>query len=92
MNRGPKTEWMFRYHYPRPGKEQEHREWRQWLLEKSMWPSEGQLLDESYQMMMPSEWRRGPYKGLRTLDEFAEVQMKRIEKRVTWSTRCKASR
>ena len=72
-----------------PGKEQEHREWRQWLLDKSMWPSEGQLLDESYQMMMPSEWRRDPYKRLATLDEFAVVQVRRIERGVTWNERRK---
>ena len=92
MHRGPKCEWMFRYQYPRPGKEQEHKGWRQWLHDNSMWPSEDELLDETYQMMLPPAWRRTPYKDVKTMKEFEEVQKKRIKRRVTWSTRWKASR
>ena len=82
---------MFRYQFPRPGNEQEHRERRQWLFDNSIWPSEGQLLDETYQMMMPSEWRRNAYKNVKTMDEFVEVQVKRMEKGVTWNARNQAT-
>ena len=83
---------MFRFQFPRPGNEKQHLEWRQWLQDNSIWPSESQLLDETYQMMMPGEWRRNPYKRLKTMDEFAEVQVKRIERCVTWNTRYQATR
>ena len=42
-------------------------------------------------MMMPSEWRRNAYKNVQTMDEFAEVQVKRMEKGVTWNARNQAT-
>ena len=89
MDQGPKTEWYWRYHFPKPGGEAVHARWRQWLYERNIWPSEAQLLDETYQMMMPSDWRRTAYKGLTTLDEFFEVQNNRIQRGVTWNQRAK---
>ena len=91
MTRGPKQEWLFRFYYPRPGQEQTHSQWRQWLQDNMYWPDEDQLYDETYQMMMPSEWRRNAYKNVQTMDEFAEVQARRMEQGVTWNARNQAT-
>jgi len=74
INKGPACEWMFRWYFPKPQEEAEHRLWRQWLIDDSVWPSSEQLADESYQMMFPWSWRRSQYKNLCTWAEFRQIQ------------------
>ena len=55
-------EWIFRVHYPKPGGEEEHAMWMEWLTEHGVWPSVEELADESYEMLLPSNWKRKRYK------------------------------
>ena len=54
-NRGPEVEWWFRVMCPKPGEEQLHMHWIQWLNEMETWPDNFE--DGSWQFWMPELWR-----------------------------------
>jgi len=68
---------MFRWQFPKPGQEQEHEDWKRWVLETQQWPSENQLEDQSYQILMPTAWRRRCYQSLTNFEQFADMKRRR---------------
>ena len=73
--KGPKMEWMFRWHYPKPGDENEHTTFVNSVLELETWPTEEQLQDGSFVMLFPSHWRRWPFNKCVTMNDFWETKV-----------------
>ena len=73
MAKGPKTEWLFRYKYQKPGGEEEHACWVRWLAECARWPTEDELSSGVYQLLMPKVWRRVRFRTVDTVEQFWDI-------------------
>ena len=79
--------FMFRYTYPNPGAPlTEYRHFRE-HIDKSGMPTEEELDDESYEMLMPSRWRKPAFATCENMEQFWKAKYKRYIKTLNQSQR-----
>jgi hypothetical protein len=71
---GPKTEWIFRTHCPKPGEEDLWKEWMTWAEEELVSPTSEDLSNDAWQLLLPSHWRSRKYKGITSMREFRKAR------------------
>ena len=74
-DQGHAVHFMFRYLYPKPGDLDEYRHFRKHIDEIGM-PSEEELEDESYEMLMPSRWRKPAFATCENMEQFWKAKYK----------------
>ena len=81
IKQGPAVEWLFRVNFPKPGEEDVHQGWLTWIREEFVSPSQAEFDDDTYQMLLPTPWRRNEYKNVTTMEEFVEARNRQEAKR-----------
>ena len=74
-DQGHAMHFMFRYTYPKPGDLNEYRHFRK-HIDKIGMPTEEELDDESYEMLMPSRWRKPAFATCENMEQFWKAKYK----------------
>ena len=73
---GHDMHFMFRLHYPKPGDHTEYRHFRK-HIDKNGMPTKEELENESYEMLMPSQWRKKAFATCETMEQFWKAKYKK---------------
>ena len=83
---GPRYEFEFRLHYPKPDNEAEWLQWRQILCNWGL-PNEEHFDNEDWQFFMPRQWRYGWCKELDFAGDMPEERKWRGKRNQSWKER-----
>ena len=84
---GHDMHFLFRLYYPKPGDHEEYRLFRNHITEHGM-PTKEEIDNESYEMLMPSHWRKKAFENYRNMEEFWKAKYTRDIKPLKESQRC----